>query len=239
MPNFFNINIIYKTTAPHYESAYKTLIKEHPDVNFNIEEEDFYNQVLSFVRKQKFKLFSFMTDDSVIFKTLQFNKINIDDDAACFSLRLGLNCNYSHPASKSYETKNVSNNNGVLKWRWDENEVDFAYPLSVDGHIFKKEFILKILERCPFTSPNTLEANLQHFLPIIGERFMHSFEESKLVSIPVNKVNDVFNNPYGKKISYSEKELVREYINGKRLDFVNMDFTDVNGPHQEIKFILK
>jgi hypothetical protein len=66
-----------------------------------------------------------------------------------------------------------------------------------------------------------------------------SYTESKLVGVPVNMVNSVFNNRHGLQHYISEKELNDRYINGEKIVLNKLDFSNINGPHKEIKYEFK
>jgi hypothetical protein len=67
-------------------------------------------------------------------------------------------------------------------------------------------------------------------------KIVKCFTESKLVSIPVNLVNDTFKNRHGLEFGVSENELNNKYLSGESIDLQAMDFSSVNGPHKEIKY---
>jgi hypothetical protein len=68
---------------------------------------------------------------------------------------------------------------------------------------------------------------------------MKSFTESKLVSIPVNLVNDTFNNRHGLEFGISEKELNDRFLSGEFIDLNSLKFSNINGPHKEIIYVFK
>jgi hypothetical protein len=74
-----------------------------------------------------------------------------------------------------------------------------------------------------------------NFLP----KNLVSFNESKLVSIPVNLVNTTFKNRHGLEFFMSEEELNDKFICGYTIDFDVMNFNNINGPHKEIKYEFK
>jgi hypothetical protein len=70
-------------------------------------------------------------------------------------------------------------------------------------------------------------------------KIVKCFNESKLVSIPVNLVNDTFSNRHGLQFGISEKELNNRFMSGEIIDLNSMDFSNINGPHKEIKYEFK
>jgi hypothetical protein len=239
---FDKIHVLYKSEND-YILGYEKLKEKYSGINFHSETN---------FRKDLFKLIddeveatTFMVDDAVVFKQIMARKIEIIkpvvESNLIFSLRLGKNCVYSHPANLNYTLGEHEMAGEYITFDYTKQQVgDFKYPLSTDGHIFKTKLIKDLLIDINFYNPNTLEANLQKFV------FMNSiptkmkcFTESKLVSIPVNLVNETFNNRHGLEFGISEKELNDKYLNGEVIDLKSMDFNGVNGPHKEIIYKFK
>jgi hypothetical protein len=65
---------------------------------------------------------------------------------------------------------------------------------------------------------------------------MSSFNHSKIVGIPVNRVNEEVLNRFGVDYRISEEELEENFKIGKTIAFDKMDFSNIIGPHQEIKY---
>jgi hypothetical protein len=134
--------------------------------------------------------------------------------------------------------RDYSESNGALSWDWSVHYLDFGYPLSVDGHIFKTKDILKLTKKVGFTNPNTFEAALQIFESFPKNK-MTSFPESVLVNTPNNIVNTSFANRNGLTHGADVRELNKNYLNGSVIDLESMDFSNVIGCHQEIEFKYK
>jgi len=242
---FDTIFVIYTYTEKDYLDGYNKIIEKFPKVSFVIEN-DFFKDSMKLVSNNSFEYTTFMVDDNVFYKELPINRekiFNLFNDQnkpiSCFSLRLGLNCNYSHPANLSYTIGNYETVDDFIKININEQKVDFAYPLSVDGHIFKTDFIKSCLSSIGlFSNPNTLESKLQYLLNRIDKN-MCFLKESVLVGIPNNIVNNTHKNRRGLKFYFSEKDLNIKYNNGETINLEGLDFSDINGPHKEIEYKLK
>ncbi len=239
---FDKIKILYKSEGD-YSLGYDKLKTIFTGVEF-IEETNFRNNLLS-IMDDKYTTTTFMVDDCILYKPLMARKEYITnwliEDTVCFSLRLGKNCEYSHPANLNYKLGEHIQDGEFIKFDYTKQENgDFKYPLSLDGHIFKTEFIKGLMVETMFSNPNTLEASLQQFV-ILGKIPINvvSYVDSKLVGVPVNIVNSVFNNRHGLQFYVSEKELNDKYLKGGLIDFKSLDFSNINGPHKEIKYIFK
>jgi len=239
---FDKINILYKSDD-EYISGYQILINKYPTINFH--KENKFRMDLFKLIDDDIEATTFMVDDAVVYDKILTKKIDIVkpvvEEYFIFSLRLGLNCNYSHPANLYYNLGEHELDGEYLIFDYTKQQVgDFRYPLSTDGHIFNTRMIKDLLIEIEFNNPNTLEANLQRFvLSNSIPKNIKCFKKSKLVSIPANLVNDTFKNRHGLEFGISEKELNDKYLGGEIIDFESLDFSDVNGPHKEIKYNFK
>ncbi len=241
---FNNITVLYKADGK-YIDGYNLLKERFGDYNIIFKEEsNFRNDTIKLI-SDKFTYTTFLVDDTVFFDKCLINFTEIDNfisknNLICFSLRLGLNSVYSHPANLHYEIGEYKSTNNFISFDFTKQRGDLAYPLSVDGHIFKTSEIKDMITRTIFKNPNTLEANLQQQIRIgLPSNLFGSFKHSKLVGIPVNLVNDTFNNRHGLEFYISELELNNRYLDGEIIDLLAMDFTNINGPHKEIKYEFK
>jgi hypothetical protein len=242
---FDQIVVLFKTTSVKHKETYNILINKHNNVLF-VEEINFKNNLLSLIDDINYDLTTYLVDDIIFYNKIDFDKEIIFNkftkDIICISLRLGLNCTYSHPANLHYKIYNYNElGDNMIVFNY-ENQMngDFKYPLSLDGHIFRSKQIKSLIKNINFVNPNTLEANLQYYLfSYLIEDNVLCFKESKIVGSPVNLVNDTFNNRFGIEHRISEDELCDKFLNNEFIDFYKLNFSDINGPHKEIKYQFK
>ncbi len=242
-PNLFDgITVLYKA-LDEYLVAYHKLIEMKPNIKF-VRETNFRSDVLTLI-DDSYDFTSFLVDDAVFYGEVTNTKEEIcneiTDDVVCFSLRLGKNCCYSHPANLHYTLGPHQDFGNMMKFNFREQQAgDFSYPLSVDGHIFKTTFLKTLCLGVNYSNPNSLESALQSFYwtKLLPENIV-SFNESKLVSIPVNLVNTTFNNRHGLEFFISEEELNERFMTGYLIDLDQLNFSNINGPHKEIKYEFK
>jgi hypothetical protein len=103
----------------------------------------------------------------------------------------------------------------LLAWLWKYGELDWKYPLSLDGHIFKRMEILALLKTLDFDSPNRLEEKLQKFQAVFSWRLGVCYAKSRLVNIPYNRVNTDIKNRHG---SVHQENMLRIWNKGYRID---------------------
>jgi hypothetical protein len=244
--------VIYKASDANYDYAYQMIKENYLHYVKFIKESELFSQIYKECHTS-LPYVNFLTDDCIVYKKVildkGFENILSDPAVCCFSLRLGSNIKYRfHNQSKFYE-------NIPAFQKLDEflvfNRLSippggyFGYPLSVDGHIFKKvdlqELVLKTIlynkhiEEGPQT-PNTFEQLLQKFFfDVPATMFCH--EHSSVVNSPNNRVQNTHRNSFGTAYNYHQNELLSKYVSGFRIDIKSLDFSNIECPHQEIKLL--
>jgi hypothetical protein len=244
----YQINILYKASNDEFKRGYELVINKYPQFNFKIEE-SFKNDVLSLFNNSDYTVF--FTDDDIIYNSFKLTKYELRNifelsKAICFSLRLGLNTTNCYTMQKLnklekfdkhkifYDTDFIE---PFISWKVADGTNDYAYPMSVDGHIFKTEYIKNLCEVLEYNNPNLFEAMLSNFTR--PEMIITSYEHSKLVNSPINRVQETFQNLSGMKYRYSVEDLNEMYLDGLILNFEKMNFNEITGCHQEIQPIFK
>lgn len=247
---FDTIYVIYKCSNKFHKKSYKILTRHYPRIIFKEENfiHSFKNILLKILPKEKNSFICFMVDDDMLYRSISLiekNKIlNFLSEQShiysTFSLRLGINCTYSHPAQKHFRIKNYYYlGSNIISWNWKEQEEgDLNYPLSLDGHIFSAHSIYNMLCKLNFKDPNTLEYELQKFNSSIHD-YMLSFEHSRLVGVPINAVTKTAKNPHSTQYTYNPNILAQMFIDGFRIDISKLDFSNIYSAHQEIQLIFK
>lgn len=241
----FNLNVIYTHSNDEFKSGYEKLIKyshaQYSDkVNF-IKESSFKSDVMALFKPDEFKFTCFFTDDDILFNIIDEETIAnslSNEDIFCFSLRLGENTTFCYTMNQENKLVLTESTDNTIVWDWQKSYMDFGYPLSVDGHIFRTKDIMKLSKAVGFVNPNTYEAALQVY-ETYPRHLMESYKHSKLVGVPVNVVQNVFPNKQGEKFGVSAKDLNDKFLSDNFVDFTDMDFTNVIGCHQEILFSFK
>lgn len=111
-----------------------------------------------------------------------------------------------------------------------KNKAHFNYTISIDGNIFRSEDILKFAKQIEYITPNHFEGRLVPF----QNRFIMKWNEQYLVGIPHNRVSDSSGCKFTGK--YSEDELAEMYLQGKRIDYKAMDFSNIGSVHADIDY---
>jgi len=236
-----DVKILFKSDKS-YTQNYKELQRRYSNFTWKEESSSFKADLMNLMETDN-DYISFLVDDIIFFGEINEDCIPRDSDL-CFSLRLGKNCHYSHPADSTYSLPRFIEDTETISWFWPGCEYDFGYPMSLDGHIFRSNEIRSMVSHVHFTNPNLLESALAYSNPYLHHtsgisRVMRSYPESKIVGVPVNRVNTQFENRYGRDFNFSEIELNHFFSQGKSIDIAKMQFSNINGPHKELEYVFK
>lgn len=255
---FSMIHVIYKATTPEYKQAYIKAAK-HFDVPRSkvlfYQEQDFKQDLLCILKQEQTyeqKYVCFFTDDDIVYQPISLTEHSLDqifsiDKVGVFSFRLGTNIVMQDlganmttfvPALTKYSVSGI--NDEVIVWDWSvcPHHLDFGYPLSVDGHVFRLKDIIPITESVEAPQPNSYEGNMCHrlnMLPPLAIAFLHS----KVVNTPINRCQNDFHNRHGDFFPKSLEELNNSYLNDKIIDYDKIDFSNIVCSYQELSMEFK
>ena len=225
-----SITVVYRATTELSRQGYAQLETDER-VQLIRQGDDFRGDVLHLLR-QPGELVVFHTDDDLFFRTPPRAPL-LPDGCASFSLRLGENTTYCYPFRRDQPLPPRTEVEDFMVWEWTRANDDFAYPMSLDGHLFSAELVRSLAGSATFRDPNELERELhlrRHRVP----RLMASFRSSCVVSLPVNVVTDSIVNRSGVDPRLAPEALNEQFLRGVRIDLDGVDFTNVRAAHQEI-----
>ncbi len=238
---FSEIRVSYLASNEDYANGYKKLISEYGDFATFTKRGDFCTDSKNIVQTDT-KLLCFFTDDDIVYKKVTVRVAEIcsffdELEVGCLSLRLGRNTVIQNLVTKEQTncpTYIANYDNKFLVW--DRNLVpgnsNYNYPLSIDGHIFRTKTILNMVKSFESEHPNDFEGKLQNYRSLISP-LMSSLEQSCVVGVPINKVNDKVGNEHGNLYPQSQEEFNKKYLEGKRIILDKIEFLNVLGTHQE------
>lgn len=196
----FNLTVIYSASKEEFDKGYEKLKLEDVSTGVKwIQQTEFKNNVLQALQTNADHSCFFM-DDDVMYGKFDTEKIlktlKEDQDVFCFSLRLGMNTKFCYRLGTGNNLQSEEHVNGVIKWDWTKNYLDYGYPLSLNGHLFRTRDIMKLTKQVGFKSPEELEDALQVF-DTFPKFKMAAYEKNILVNVTQKNSNaKVLNEKY-------------------------------------------
>lgn len=242
----FDLNVIFKGTNKDFNESYNRVIedKRFSNVNFEKETDNFREQVLG-ILKSKHDYFCFFLDDNILYKEIKIEEISSqiesDDDVVCFSLRLGENTTKCYTLGAENVMSDIEDCRDFMKWDWTLHYLDFGYPFSTEGHIYRRKDIYKLTRKSAFVNSEELEASLFEYTETFPRNKIVSYKESALVGAPAGRVQESIEDETEIKYKESEAKVRRNKMNKMFLDgsFINLesiDFSNIEGCHQKLDF---
>ena len=232
VPACRQVHVLWQGNSAAHRQAYGQTRKLHPECQW-IEQKEFSSDLQNILQSLRQETVMFCTDDGIFFAPVPPLPEPDWGQVAGIGLRLGRNCSYSHPADENYPLPRFHQCEALLAWQWRKAKGDFRVVYSLDAHVYPKKRILELLRRFEFFNPNQLEDRLNRFGAVDAPGWMLCPEQSCYVSLPINRVNTEFANRAGRQYPVSEEELLRQFLDGKRLDAERMVTSQPTGPHQE------
>ena len=236
--DIFELKVIYTYSNEEFEKGYEKVIERYPQVKWVKQTDNFKEDVIMCLTNTECEHTTFFTDDDIIYRKVEENDLvkNIveDKDCFCFSMRLGKNVNWCYTMHCDNVLKEDFEDDKFIRWNWHVHYMDFAYPLSVDGHIFRTNEITKLTKKVQFHNPNSFEASLQIFQNF-PKKNMWAYKHSVLVNTPSNIVQSTFPNTHAKQHGVTAKELNDKFLAGSVILLDEIDFSEIKGCHQELE----
>lgn len=228
------IIVIYSSSCENHQRAYLEVIDRHnKEVVFFEESNGFKStllKVLNFIDTAKI---FFLVDDIIFVEPVDFNYLSgLDTSKYIFSLRMGDHLNYSYVVDKNQPLPNfINKNDEYLYWDWSRSELDWAYPFSVDGHIFGLEEIKLLTKSLDFKAPNSFEGALQKEKVLFSKRLSMSYRKARIFNNPCNKVQKEAKNLHG---NFHQDDLLKRWQNGDELDIDSLQGYLNKSVHEEV-----
>lgn len=232
------IHVIYRTSSQEYENAYLKVKARFSNVFFHLQGEqnpskDFKDLTLQSAFKSPSDYILFAVDDIIVKDYIDIaHDITLlqDTNAYGFYYRLGTHLNHCHPTNKVQSLPDLKNiTDEVLSWSFESAEGDWGYPNTVDMTLYEKITIKKDIESIPLENPS-FEFFWDNLSSKIKYKIGLCYQISKIVNIPLNRVQDVCSNPH---MGISKEYLLSIFNLGLKID-INPLFRNKNsGAHTE------
>lgn len=254
------LHVLYRATTAEHRDAYASVLAEHAQAIAGAVEqrsrETFRPQLLEILDGVKSEHVFFLVDDNLFTERFDLDDLlRVDTRRAIPSFRHGANLAWSYvvqkpqplpplyrwngsPAAQPEADSRLAQDNrdDLICWRWSDGVHEWAYPLSVDGHLFATTEVRILASQAAFDSPNTFEGSLQEFANLYLPRLGVCYRKSRMVNIPWNKVQSDVANFHG---SMHQNDLLRAWQRGMRLDYRAFLGVDNESAHQEFDLVLR
>lgn len=234
------VKVLYATSDFSYKNAYNELEKIHgfnDKISFYEEQKSFKSSLISIISIVKSSRIFFLVDDIIFKEKVYLSSLDsIDTNKYVFSLRNGLNLNFSYVVQKEQSLPGFGKyNNELLSWKINEGELDWAYPLSVDGHLFSFEEVNFWVRYLEYNAPNTFEMKMQIFNFLYKKKQGLCFNKSIIFNNPCNIVQSEVNNLHG---NVHQGKLLEFWNQGLKIDYNTLNKYNNRSVHEEVEFNL-
>jgi len=216
------LRVLYTTSDDAHRRSYDELAELWSGRVEFVRETSFRDDLLALVRGADAPRVVFFTDDGLFLDPFDLDEaLRWDPRTHVFALTKGRGLRHcfvtDRPQSLPPFHPGPAGSEELLCWTWkDGDDGDWRFPLSLDGHVLGRQEMSILLEAIPFRSPNTLEGEMQVYLPLFLPREGLCFPREKLVNIPANSVQRDWKNRHTGL--HGADELLRHWQEGRRIE---------------------
>lgn len=234
------VHVLYTASSSPHQKAYDDVIDIFGTRNVHITPQknahSFKSDLMEILLRLTCDVLFFLVDDILFTEPVDLRDVlKFDLDEFVPSLRMGRNLTRCYvlqaPQSLPHFLEHPSGDSDKIIWQWNKGELDWSYPLSVDGHFFARREAAAMAALTSFAAPNSFEDALQIFRPLFEKRFGVGYNKSRIVNIPCNRVQTERSNLAG---STHPDELLALWQKGYQIDFTKLSGIINESVHQEI-----
>ena len=235
------IHVIYGASDEKYLPAYDELIEafKAKPVTF-IKETKFRDTLIEVLETLKEDSLFFIVDDDTFTREYDFKELEkFNPLEEIVSLRMAPYYTESYTANVRQLPPNHLTKSQKYKgmWEWDwshpESNNEWAYPMSVEMHLFDTKEILAMTKSLNFKAPNTYEGMLMSYKSYVEKRRGLCYEQQVLFNNPCNKVQIENDNIAG---DISPEFLLEQWNNGLKIDITPFHHLQTSAPAEEKTF---
>ena len=236
---FLPVHVLYRASSSSHQKAYDDVsdMFKKQDVRFiqQTSGHSFKQDLMGILCSLTCDILFFLVDDILFTEPFDLHDmLKFDTDVFVPSLRMGQNLTRCYvqqrPQQLPHFLDQLISENDKIAWQWNEGELDWGYPLSVDGHFFAKREMAAMASLLTFRAPNSFEDQLQIFKPWFQTRYGIGYKKSRIVNIPCNRVQTERNNLSG---NTHPDELLTQWQNGYQIDYKKFYGIVNESAHQE------
>lgn len=220
--NYSEIIVLYYVSTDQHKESYDDLKEIYANfpVKF-IAETDFRANLIEALENSVEDRVIFYVDDMLFSQKMDYKwLIEVNPLQDIVSLSRGKDLNYSTVLAKKLDIPSFKKfTTNLFRFQWNEIKEfsDWTYPIGVSGYMFSRPEILAMMKVTYFKAPNSLEHNLQQFLPYFINRGGICLEYVATPCVHTNLTQtEGYNNVLG---HYSLEELLILWNDNKRIDY--------------------
>ncbi|MPS65213.1 hypothetical protein [Chryseobacterium sp.] len=220
--NYSEIIVLYYVSTDQHKESYDDLKEIYANfpVKF-IAETDFRENLIEALENSVEDRVIFYVDDMLFSQKMDYKwLIEVNPLQDIVSLSRGKDLNYSTVLAKKLDIPSFKKfTTNLFRFQWNEIKEfsDWTYPIGVSGYMFSRPEILAMMKVTYFKAPNSLEHNLQQFLPYFINRGGICLEYVATPCVHTNLTQtEGYNNVLG---HYSLEELLILWNDNKRIDY--------------------
>lgn len=233
-------HVLYLASSPSHQKAYDDVIAmfEKCNIRFIQQQNDhsFKHDLMEILFPLTCDMLFFLVDDILLTEPVDLRDLlKFDPDEFVPTLRMGQNLARCYVLQRPQALPHfldppVSPSDKIV-WQWEKGELDWGYPLSVDGHFFAKREMTAMAVLLSFNAPNSFEDQLQIFKPFFINRRGIGYQKSRIVNIPCNRVQTERKNFSG---NIHPDGLLEQWQKGYQMDYKKIYGLANESAHQEI-----
>lgn len=237
------LSIVYSASTEAHAKAYAEIEEAlhgcSVEIVFIRETGEFRESLLRVLNGIRVKNIFFLVDDIVFIRQMNLEEAaDMDPFSSILSLRHSPHLRRSYTAAVNQMPPNFSPSKispDLLEFNWFEQGNEWSDPWSLDGQILSTAEVRVLTRLSDFKAPNTYESALKTFNDVMEGRTGMCYSESKILNLPINRVQSEALNLSG---NISPEFLLEQWNKGMMLDASMFEHHIPISPHEEhaIKF---
>jgi len=241
-------HVIYRASDADFEKGYQIVAESFPAIQLHKQganpRGDFKPLTLSATFNSPSAYVVFAVDDIVVKDAIDLAECaQALEQYNAYGLFLRLGKNLTQCYSWGSRTQPLppfkQEENGLSSWQFSQGHFDWGYPHTVDMTIYRKKDIESDLKMMGYAAPNSFEDMWNRRARAIMEKRGLCYEQSKIVNMPLNRVQHEYSNRAMDE--YSSRDLLTLFLEGKKMDIAPLRCIDNKAAHMEYSptFILR
>jgi hypothetical protein len=232
------VTVIYDASNQEYANAYHEVEQlfsgASVSVRFVKERGSFRETLVRELDTIEVDALFFLVDDIIFIRPVDFSLVQkIDPRAMVLSLRHSPHLRYSYTGGANVLPPKFSSfpaSPDLLTFKWFEGGYEWSDPWSVDGQVLSTAEVRVLTRISQFKAPNSYEVALKAFNGLAENRIGVCFKESKILNLPINRVQSEIPNLSG---SISCAYLLAQWNLGMMIDTKMFANHAPISPHEE------